>query len=154
MASYDSVKAFAARVEKELPRLDIALLNAGIATGNFVIAEQFESTITVNVVSTFLLSLLLLPKLKATAQKYNVRPNLTIVSSAVHGWTTFPERTAPEGKLFETISTEKPGVMKGRYELSKLLEVFAIRAIADIKSAGQIPVTINCVNPGLCHSYV
>jgi NAD(P)-dependent dehydrogenase (short-subunit alcohol dehydrogenase family) len=152
MSSYKSVQDFAARVERELLRLDIALLNAGIATAKYVIAEQDESTITVNVVSTFLLALLLLPKLKATATKFNTRPNLTITSSEVHFWSPFREKSAPEGKLFEKMSEDKPETMQNRYELSKLLNVFGTRAMADIKSAVQIPVTINTVNPGLCHS--
>ncbi|KAF2787209.1 short-chain dehydrogenase/reductase-like protein [Melanomma pulvis-pyrius CBS 109.77] len=152
MSSYQSVQDFAAKVDKELPRLDIAVLNAGIATGKFVIAEKDESTITVNVVSTFLLSLLLLPKLKKTAQTFNVRPNLTIVSSEVHFWSKFTEKSAPEGGLFAEMSKDAKMKMSGRYELSKLLEVFTIRAMTDIKSAGQIPVTINTVNPGFCHS--
>jgi NAD(P)-dependent dehydrogenase (short-subunit alcohol dehydrogenase family) len=152
MASYKSVQDFAARVEKELPRLDIAVLNAGIATGKYVLAEQDESTITVNVVSTVFLSLLLLPKLKATATKFNTRTNLTLTSSEVHFWSSFPQKTAPDGKLFEKMSEDKPETMQNRYELSKLLDVFATRSMADIKSASQIPVTINTVNPGLCHS--
>jgi NAD(P)-dependent dehydrogenase (short-subunit alcohol dehydrogenase family) len=152
MSSYKSVQDFGARVEKELPRLDIAVLNAGIATGKYVLAEQDESTITVNVVSTVLLSLLLLPKLKATAAKFNSRTNLTLTSSEVHFWAAFPQRTAPDGKLFEKMSEDTPETMKNRYELSKLLDVFATRSMADIKSASQIPVTINTVNPGLCHS--
>lgn len=49
--------------------------------------EGNESTITVNVVSTFLLALLILPKLQETAQQFNITPNLTIVSSEVHFFT-------------------------------------------------------------------
>ncbi|KAF2705048.1 NAD(P)-binding protein [Pleomassaria siparia CBS 279.74] len=152
LSKYQSVQDFAARVVKELPRLDIALLNAGIATGKFAMAEENESTITINVVSTILLTLLLLPKLKQTAAKFNVRPNLTIVSSDVHAWARFTERTAPEGGLFKKMSEDPKMNMNGRYELSKLLEVYAVRAIVDLKSSSQIPVTINYVNPGLCHS--
>ena len=43
-----------------------------------------ESTITVNVVSTFLLALLILPKLQETAKVHGTKPNLTIVSSEMH----------------------------------------------------------------------
>ena len=81
LCSYSSVQKFAARALAELPRLDILLCNAAVSTTNFQIAEKDEMTITTNVVSTFLLGLLLLPKLKETATKYNVTPHLTIVSS-------------------------------------------------------------------------
>ncbi|KAF2252841.1 NAD(P)-binding protein [Trematosphaeria pertusa] len=153
MSSYQSCLDFAARVSKELPRLDIAVLNAGVVRTKWEVFEQDESTITVNVVSTFLLALALLPKLKETAAQYNTRPTLCIVSSEVHGWAKFPEREAPDGKIFERLST-KPGTLDqgNRYQVSKLLEVLCVRAMADRKSASQIPVTINCVNPGFCHS--
>ena len=38
----------------------------------------------VNVISTFLMALLLLPKLRADAIKFNVVPRLTIVASDAH----------------------------------------------------------------------
>jgi hypothetical protein len=41
-------------------------------------------TVTVNVVSTFLLALLILPKLQETGRQFNITPTLTIVSSEVH----------------------------------------------------------------------
>ncbi|KAF2187146.1 NAD(P)-binding protein [Zopfia rhizophila CBS 207.26] len=153
MSSYQSVQDFASRVERELPRVDVALLNAGIVKANFEIMEKDEATITVNVVTTFLLALLLLPKLKETAQKLNTRPNLTITASEVHSWAKFPEKNAPEGGIFDKLNENNGHVdMEDRYQVSKLLEVFGIRAMADRKPASQIPVTINCVNPGLCHS--
>ncbi|KAF3043299.1 hypothetical protein E8E11_006681 [Didymella keratinophila] len=155
MSSYQSVLDFSAQASKELDRLDVALLNAGVARGEWELAEGEESTITVNVTSTFLLALALLPKLKETASKFNVRPNLTVTASEVHAWASFEERKAADGKIFETLSTKPENVdaaMPERYQVSKLLEVLAIRAMAERKSATQIPVTINCVNPGLCHS--
>ncbi|KAF2109343.1 hypothetical protein BDV96DRAFT_615734 [Lophiotrema nucula] len=153
MSSYKSTLAFAARAEKELPRLDIAVLNAGVARGTFEMAEDCESTITVNVVSTHLLALALLPKMKETAAKFNTRPTLTIVSSEVHGFTTFPQKSAPEGGIFDKLNENDGKVDMGdRYQISKLLEVLVVRAWADRKGATQIPVTINYVNPGLCQS--
>ena len=152
MANYASVEAFAARVDKELPRLDVALLNAGVATTSWKLAEDNELTITVNVVSTMLLALLLLPKLKATSNNFNRRPNLTIVSSGIHYQTDLPERSAPEGKIFETLAVKEKADMPQRYPVSKILEIFAVREIAAQHPAERFPVTINLVDPGLCHS--
>ncbi|PSN59619.1 NAD(P)-binding protein [Corynespora cassiicola Philippines] len=154
MASYASVLAFAERAEKELDRLDVAILNAGVARGKWEVFEQDEATITVNVVSTLLLSFALLPTLKRTAAKHNVRPNLTIVASEVHAWAKFEERHAPPGQLYERLNqkNDSESALAERYQVSKLLEVLFIRAMADRRPASQIPVTINCVNPGLCHS--
>jgi NAD(P)-dependent dehydrogenase (short-subunit alcohol dehydrogenase family) len=155
MSSYRNILNFAATASKKLDRIDVALLNAGVARGQWELAEGEEFTIAVNVTGTFLLALALLPKLKETAAKFNTRPNLTITVSEVHGWAGFEERKAPDGKIFETLSTKikkTSGDMEERYRVSKLLQVLIIRALADRKSVTQIPVTINCVNPGLCHS--
>ena len=83
LTSFDSVKRFCARAQSLL-RWDIVIENAGIATGKFELFEGYESTITVNVISTFLMALLLLPKLRETATKFNITPHLTIVSSDAH----------------------------------------------------------------------
>lgn len=64
LQSYDNVKDFCKRVKSSLKRLDILVENAGIATGNYYHVGGNESTITVNVISTFLMALLLLPKLQ------------------------------------------------------------------------------------------
>lgn len=83
LENYDNVKAFAERV-KTLKRLDTIIENAGKSTMTFSEVAGNESTITTNVVSTFLLALLVLPKLQETARTYNIVPNLTIISSDVH----------------------------------------------------------------------
>lgn len=156
MSSYESVLDFAARAEKELQRLDIAVLNAGVAKGEWEVFEKDEATITVNVVSTSLLALALLPKMKKTAAQFNTRPTLTIVASEMHYWAKFPEAKAPQGQIFAELNKKFPSInadnMGNRYAVSKLLDVMVTRAMADQKAAQAIPVTINCVNPGLCHS--
>jgi NAD(P)-dependent dehydrogenase (short-subunit alcohol dehydrogenase family) len=153
MSSYDSVLSFASACA-ELPRIDIAILNAGVARGVWETAEGHESTITVNVLSTFLLAFALLPHLTATSKKFNTRPTLTITSSEVHEFAAFPERNAPEGQIFAQLDQAKDANgkdvdMSNRYQVSKLLEVFCIRAMA---ASSPSTVTINNVNPGLCHS--
>lgn len=41
--------------------------------------------------------------------------------------------------------------MADRYYVSKLLEIFGVREIASL-TGSSYPVTINCLNPGFCHS--
>lgn len=85
LTSFQSVKDFCRRANAELDRLDVAVENAGVAIGTFVEADGgFESTIAINVVSTFLMALLLLPLMRRTAARYNVEPRLVIVSSDAH----------------------------------------------------------------------
>lgn len=85
LASFQSVKDFCRRAADELDRLDVVVENAGVAIGTYVEADgAFESTIAINVVSTFLMALLLLPLMRRTAMRCNVEPRLVIVSSDAH----------------------------------------------------------------------
>lgn len=111
LSSYASVKAFASNVAK-LDRLDAVVLNAGIATEKFEVLEDNESTITVNVVSTTLLVLLLLPTLRAFAVKWDTVPVLTVVGSGVHIYTKFPERKTPNS--LATLNNPGTAVMTDR----------------------------------------
>lgn len=155
MASYTSVEQFAARVNSELDRVDIFLANAGIASGKYYVVQGNNSMITVNVVSTFLLSAMVLPKMKETARKFGTRPTLTITTSGVHreaaGLVT---RAAEAGELWPLVN-DKETVEKHfdiQYPASKLLEIFGVREISEQSPRDKFPVTINCVNPGFCHS--
>jgi NAD(P)-dependent dehydrogenase (short-subunit alcohol dehydrogenase family) len=144
MSSYDSVKAFASRAS-QLPRIDVLLESAGIATNDYTATEGHESTITTNVISLFLLALLLLPKLKLSAKEHSIQPRLVIIASEVHAWTKFPEQHAPS--IFAALDDPASTTMTERYMTSKLLEVLVIREIAPRLTASG--VILNMVNPGL-----
>lgn len=148
LSKHDSVKAFARRASEELDRVDVLCENAGIATMQKRVEEGHEATLTVNVISTFLLALLMLPKLKDTARRFKTETTLTIVSSEVHGWTKFTEWKAEKQGVFDTL--DKNETFDERYQTSKLLEVLVVRQIAP-QLAGS-GVTLNILNPGLCHS--
>jgi short-subunit dehydrogenase involved in D-alanine esterification of teichoic acids len=87
-------------------------MNASIATEDYETFEDNESTITVNVVSTTYLILLLLPILRKSATKYQTTPIISVVSSGVHAYTTFPERKTPSP--FATLNDPKLAVMTDR----------------------------------------
>lgn len=146
LGDYASVKAFAARAAKDLDRVDVLCENAGIATYKKRMVQGHESTITVNVISTFLLALLMLPQLKETARRHGTRPTLTIVSSEVHAWPKLAERKEPA--LLAALDASDD--LGERYPASKLLEVLVVRQMAPrLRGSG---VTLNMLNPGLCHS--
>jgi NAD(P)-dependent dehydrogenase (short-subunit alcohol dehydrogenase family) len=151
MANYSSVLKFVERAQS-LQRVDVLLANAAIATFNFVMAEENESTLTVNVVSTFLLVLCLIPKMRETAEKFGTRPVVSVVSSGAHKSAKFPERFAPEGKILSTLTSDEKFDAMQRYPTSKLLEVFCLKHIGEFHP--ELSVTVNDVNPGFCHSYV
>ncbi|KAF2428072.1 NAD(P)-binding protein [Tothia fuscella] len=152
LGSYKSVEEFAERASK-LGRLDVLLENAGIGTQNYKLAEDNESTITVNVVSTYLLGLLLLPTLKASARKYNKKTYLTIVSSEVHFMTQVPYLRNTSRPVFDILNDKSTANMPDRYNVSKLLEVFSSRQmVKEYMSDPDYPVITNFLTPGLCHS--
>lgn len=97
LTSYASVKEFCARVN-QLNRLDVILENAGLAVPKYEEFEDMESTVTVNVMSTFLMALLVLPKLRESAAKYNIVPRLTIVASDAHEQVCYSHPSVYAGK--------------------------------------------------------
>lgn len=109
--SYQSVKNFAERANG-LRRLDAVVENAGIAMMEYTTSEDNESTITVNVVSTFLLAFLLLPKLRESSKASGAPSRLTVVSSGVHSWSKFEERTADN--IFEVLNNKETANMRER----------------------------------------
>lgn len=66
-----SIEAFVKRAEG-LKRLDAVVENAGLFTMDYAAPEGNEITIAVNFIGTFLLSLMILPKLRETAQNLNL----------------------------------------------------------------------------------
>ncbi|KAL3450553.1 hypothetical protein BJX65DRAFT_305388 [Aspergillus insuetus] len=145
MASYESVKAFAARMEN-LDRVDVVLLNAGMYTHTFSTADGFESHLTVNVINTIFLALLLLPILRQGSGPE--RPRISFVSSDRHVMFKLPEWK--KEKPFEFLSDEKQARMQERYMISKLMLILLAREMAvNVKASDVI---INSFTPGYCES--
>ena len=82
LASYDSVKSFAKRAIKDLDRIDALIENAGVAGNTKAKVEGHVVDVTVNVLSTLLLGLLLLPKMSESARRFGILPHLVIVTSS------------------------------------------------------------------------
>ena len=93
-SDYTSVRAFCNKVSK-LDRVDVVVLNAGIAMTTFEACEGGETQVVVNFISTTLLILLLLPILRTSGLKSKPVSRLTVVGSEVHAWASYPERDAP-----------------------------------------------------------
>lgn len=155
MSSYASVLAFADRCTTELDRLDGISLNAGIQTSTLEFMEEYESTITVNVISTFLLAIVLLPKLRESARDHNITPRISIVSSETHAWAPFPESAISQGQsILKVMSDPSKKISQARYMDSKLIQILIFRHIhsvlrSDSKNEG---VVLNILNPGFCYS--
>ncbi|KAJ5815555.1 hypothetical protein N7474_007332 [Penicillium riverlandense] len=145
MASYDSIQEFTARAKKELPRLDIAILNAGVAAGAFrtVPPTGHEETMQVNYLSTMLLAILLLPVLKDKSP-VGSPGRLTIVTSMLSMTAKFSNKN--EVPLLKSFDNEKFFDSVDIYPTSKFLGQFFIWKLTDSVSADD--VVVNLVEPG------
>jgi NAD(P)-dependent dehydrogenase (short-subunit alcohol dehydrogenase family) len=177
LASYDSVKAFARRVET-LDRVDKVIENASIYPPKFDEGEGGdELSVVVNVISTFLLALLLLPKLRESATKTGTTPTLSVTGSFVHWFTKFPERNGKEG-IFTTLADQSKANMVDRsvpsalaafllvirpkltdscrYNVTKAMQLYLVRELASlISSSPKGPsVVLNISSPGYCRSSI
>ncbi|KAF7181000.1 hypothetical protein CNMCM7691_000129 [Aspergillus felis] len=145
MSSYESVQAFATRVEKELPRLDIAILNAGIIGSKFKIVPStgHEEALQVNYLSTIFLAILLLPVLKAKSAS-GQPGRLTIVTSMLSMTAKFANKNA--NPLLPSFDDKKNFDSMDNYPKTKLLGQLFLWTLTDLVSSDD--VIINMVEPG------
>ncbi|EEP82262.1 predicted protein [Uncinocarpus reesii 1704] len=151
--SYDSVIAFSERVNKELSQLDIVLLNAGALNREYLLSpEGWEQTIQVNALSTILLALLLLPKLRDSCTEEG-QAHLTFTSSGTHKFVKRSELVSPDNKpILQHINREAKYHSLSQYRTSKILLEFAVKRIAliTLEESGKPSVIVNSACPGLC----
>ena len=155
MASYASVLAFGNSACNTLSRLDAVVLNAGVSLKKFELAEGMESTLTINVISTFLLADLVMPKLRETTQALATDTHLTVVGSMIHIFAKTEQLCdGKSGNILKMLSDPAQADMANRYFLSKLLVLLGVRNLAaesDILAEEKgSQVVVNCVNPGWC----
>lgn len=148
MTSYPSIQAFCRRVETELPRLDITILNSGCLRLDFAVSDTgHEETIQVNYLSTFLLAILMLPICKSKAP--SGKPGrLTIVSS---GTALFAKLSNRDERPF-LASFDDPKIVPfdpaDRYFASKMLGHLFFARMLEYLDADD--VVVNLVEPGMC----
>lgn len=150
MESYDSIQVFVRKCQTNLPRIDIAILNAGLGPMDFSIipATGHEKTIQVNHLSTVLLTVLLLPILKSKSQGHgHTPPRLTLINSVTAHLCKFPNRSIrPLLPSFDDTSIT-PWNPEERYAVSKLLcQLFIVKLAGSINPGDVI---VNMVDPGL-----
>ncbi|KAB2108422.1 hypothetical protein AG0111_0g3371 [Alternaria gaisen] len=156
LASYQSVLAFGERVRTQLPRLDAFIANAGMELQEFRKAEDLEIHLTVNVVSTFLGAIAVLPKLQETAKTHDVQTSLTFCGSMYHIFGPDDEFEAglPDDKdMFEELSNPVRTDIIWRYALSKLMDHLCFHELTKTLSESATDysqVVVNLINPGWC----
>lgn len=157
MNLYDSIRELAARASN-LDRLDVALLNAGVYKFRYDKSTYgWEETLQVNVISTALLGLLLLPVLRASsnATGHGNRPVLEIVCSGLHEQVVIHEDRLDSGSILKTYSAAEQFHPNAQYPLSKLLVMYVVQSLAllaEVGESSQQPVLVLAVCPGACKS--
>ncbi|KAL1968278.1 hypothetical protein VTN77DRAFT_2113 [Rasamsonia byssochlamydoides] len=151
--SFQSVREFVERVNNEIPQLDVALLNAGLLHREYVVSpDGWEETLQVNTLSTALLALLLLPKLRESSS-VSSPAHLTIVSSGALA--RVREKEVPtDGGLLKNLSSPERRNNRSRYGPSKLLVEYVARNIAELtrNPDGSLQLIVNTAIPGFCVS--
>ncbi|KAJ5891659.1 uncharacterized protein N7473_007887 [Penicillium subrubescens] len=145
MTSYESVQAFATRAEKHLSRLDLAVLNAGIAGSDFKIVPStgHEEALQVNYLSTVLLTILLLPALKDKLPA-GTPGRLTVATTMLSITAKFANKNAKP--LLPSFDDKKNFDPIDNYPKTKFLTQLCLWKLTDLVSSDD--VIINMVEPG------
>lgn len=144
--SYESIKAFVKKCAT-LPRLDIAILNAGIMNTSYKASPStgHEEMFQVNYLSSALLGLLLLPLLRKKGSSSNPG-QLTLVASGAAMIADFAERN--EENLISSFDRAQgwtTGTAKSRYDTTKGLVLMLTVSLSKLVSADD--VVVNVVDP-------
>lgn len=137
LASFASIRAFASRILETTPRLDVLINNAGLILDKRVTTEEgFEATFGINHIGHFLLTDLLLDRLRESTPA-----RIVVLASDAH-------YRAKSGLDFDDLMSER-GSFRGFdvYAKSKLANVMFTRELAKrLEGSG---VTVNAAHPGV-----
>jgi NAD(P)-dependent dehydrogenase (short-subunit alcohol dehydrogenase family) len=150
MMSYDSVRAFA-ELAHGLEHLDVAILNAGTRRSSYRTGEQgWEEDLQVNTLSTVLLSVLLLPKLKQSKHYTGKTPVLEFVNSGLHQSAVVPPEVRQQPNILEHYNSRENFKEGSQYKFSKVFLMYATNKLASEISSADVIITSIC--PGVVRS--
>ncbi|VVC44855.1 NAD(P)-binding domain,Short-chain dehydrogenase/reductase SDR [Cinara cedri] len=139
LSSLNSVRQFAAKVNKQESRLDVLVNNAGVANtfGKKITEDGLEMTMATNQYGPFLLTHLLLPLLKKTASS-----RIVIVASDLYKL----------GKLNLTKPNPTNQLPAYLYYVSKYANIMFSMELARKLKESNSGITCNCLHPGMIDS--
>lgn len=144
LSSMKSVRAFADNFNAlDLP-LNLLINNAGVMFCPFKLSEDgIEMQFSTNHLGHFLLTNLLLDKMKDTAKVTGIEGRIVNLSSIAH------THTYAEGIRFDKLNDEKSYSDKKAYGQSKLANILHANELSRRLQEEGANVTVNSVHPGL-----
>ncbi|XP_049933024.1 short-chain dehydrogenase TIC 32, chloroplastic-like isoform X6 [Nymphaea colorata] len=143
LSSLASVRSFAAAFLSSNKPLHLLINNAGIFGYPFQLsADGIELQFASNHIGHFLLTNLLLEKMKATALESGIEGRIVIVSSAGHSM------TYKSGIRFKNINNPSGHVRFKAYGQSKLANILHAKELARCLQEEGVKVTANSLHPG------
>ena len=139
LASLDSVRKFAAKILEEEPRIDILINNAGVFNPTYrKSADGFELTFAVNHLGHFLLTNLLLDRIKEA-------PSARIVNVSSGAY--------KNGLIdFDDLNPEQSYSSMKAYSRSKMANILFTRRLSkELQGTG---VTVNALHPGVIYTNI
>jgi NAD(P)-dependent dehydrogenase (short-subunit alcohol dehydrogenase family) len=139
LASFRSIRSFADDVLDRFDRLDVLVDNAGLIHRRRTETEEgFETTFGVNHLGHFLLTDLLLDRLRASSPA-----RVVVVASDAH-------KGARRGLDFDDLQGERRYRWSNAYSKSKLANIYFARELA--RRVDGSGVTVNALHPGFVRS--
>lgn len=139
LASFASIRSFAQAILAAYPRIDVLILNAGLVLGDRrETVEGIEATFGINHLGHFLLTDLLLERVRASAPS-----RIVVVSSDAH-------RRAKNGLTWDELVERRRYSGVKAYCESKLANILFTRELA--KTLEGSGVTVNALHPGVIAS--
>ncbi|KAL1730027.1 hypothetical protein EV714DRAFT_211911 [Schizophyllum commune] len=147
LADFSSIKNFVAELQARVERLDLLVLNAGVAymrSNRVATNDGWEEMMQVNVISPSILALLLLPLMVRTSRERHTIPRTVTVTSSMHYYVPpYGDDIFLQPELLKAIS-DLP-----EYDPLPVFNVFFTRALAERLRSTHPTVIVNSVNPGL-----
>ncbi|CAI7651669.1 unnamed protein product [Penicillium pancosmium] len=155
MSTFDSVKRFAAAISKE-ERIDIAILNAGVASPSFRLgSEGHEMTVQIMVLSTALLAVLIIPQLRKWAKISKTPAHLEIVASIACRSAKIDCFSQSNDAILDQVNQAKFFGVQRQYQIAKLFQMYILEGLIQGTGSfelnqGDPGIIINAVCPGPC----
>ncbi|KAK0619667.1 hypothetical protein B0T14DRAFT_603418 [Immersiella caudata] len=157
LSTFASVQKFCKELDKEVSSsgLDVALLCAGLAPPGYKTSpepEGWELALQVNVLSTTVMALLMLPSLRRTGANGGVAPHLTFVNSGGNDMVQKEWLRDFDGSAFRMVNDKKGWNSFRNYTVVKLMGLVVMKDMARQMAGGDggPEVIVNAVCPGMC----